>query len=167
MNQIKNNTMNIQLTTTEKLDIQISVCKDVKNFLECKDIESQVKWLESHLIELKSKALSEKSRLESIIKLDRVKRIAPKRIESLILDYFDIKDLVSFGKKSIEAKHYIWYFLYNYCGMTQEDISKKFKAHGHSTVSTAIKKIKGWVELEDPESLKLVRKVELLISKIQ
>ena len=59
--------MNFQLTTTEKLDIQISVCKDVKKFLECKGLENQVKWLESHLIELKSQSKSESNRLESII----------------------------------------------------------------------------------------------------
>lgn len=60
--------MNITLSELEKLDIRISVCKDLKQFLSCKDIESQTKWLESHLIELKSKAKSEISRLESIIK---------------------------------------------------------------------------------------------------
>jgi len=59
--------MNIQLTEIEKLNIRISTCKDVKKFLACKDIDSQVKWLESHLIELKSQAKSEISRLESII----------------------------------------------------------------------------------------------------
>jgi len=60
--------MNIQLTRIEKLEIRESTCKDVKNFLRCKDIDSQVKWLESHLIELKSQSKSEQNRLQSIIK---------------------------------------------------------------------------------------------------
>ena len=59
--------MNIQLERIEKLEIRESVCKDLKNFLKCKDIDSQVKWLESHLIELKSQSKSESNRLESII----------------------------------------------------------------------------------------------------
>jgi hypothetical protein len=59
--------MRISLTEVESLDIRISTCKDLKQFLACKDIDSQVKWLESHLIELKSKSKSEISRLESII----------------------------------------------------------------------------------------------------
>jgi hypothetical protein len=60
--------MNIQLERIEKLEIRESVCKDVKNFLKCKDIDSQVEWLESHLIELKSQNKSEINRLESLIK---------------------------------------------------------------------------------------------------
>ena len=59
--------MNIQLTKVESLDIRISTCKDIKSFLRCKDIESQTKWLESHLIELKSQAKSEENRLTSLI----------------------------------------------------------------------------------------------------
>jgi hypothetical protein len=59
--------MNIQLTEMQKLDIRISTCKDLKKFLACKDIDSQVKWLESHLIELKSQSKSEQNRLTSLI----------------------------------------------------------------------------------------------------
>ena len=59
--------MNFQLTKEEKLDINISVYKDLKKFLVVDGIENQIKWLESHLIELKSQNKSEVNRLESII----------------------------------------------------------------------------------------------------
>jgi hypothetical protein len=59
--------MNIKLTKVESLDIRISVCKDLKKFLSIQGIENQAKWLESHLIELKSQAKSEENRLTSLI----------------------------------------------------------------------------------------------------
>jgi hypothetical protein len=59
--------MNLQLTKEEKLDINISVYKDLKKFLVVDGIENQIKWLESYLIELKSQNKSEVNRLESII----------------------------------------------------------------------------------------------------
>ena len=59
--------MNFQLTKEEKLDINISVYKDLKKFLVVDGIENQIKWLESHLIELKCQSKSEISRLEAII----------------------------------------------------------------------------------------------------
>ena len=59
--------MNFQLTKEEKLDINISVYKDLKKFLVVDGIENQIKWLESHLIELKCQNKSEVNRLESII----------------------------------------------------------------------------------------------------
>jgi len=158
--------MNIQLTEVEKLDIRISTCKDVKKFLACKDIDSQVKWLESHLIELKSQTKSEINRLESLIRLERVKEIGEGVIKKYFKEEFGISNLKGASKDEIEAKHYSMYALRKMCKFSFYDIRDIFKLKNHTTVTNAVNKIQGWIDLEDKEALRMTKEVQLLINKI-
>ena len=59
--------MNLQLTTTEKLDIDLQAIKDALEFLECKDIQERTEFVRMLSNRLRGELKSTENRLTSII----------------------------------------------------------------------------------------------------